>query len=195
VTASGRFRDLSHEAFSVATKWGDLPKTVGGVYGIWAADRKSIYIGSTGRLAGRVLAHRPAELLGCETVVGMLLPDTTRKERCRIEDRIILALRARGVVVVNNTNMENHALYLSLGPERYREIAASGLGKQTHAQRVENGRKGAQALTREQRQAARAKLPKEAAMRGTANGVRRMTTEERQTYGRKGAEARWRKGV
>lgn len=178
----------------MATKWGDLPKDVGGIYGIWSADRKSIYVGSTGGLAGRVLKHRPAELLGCETVVGMLLPDTTRSERCRIEDRIILALRARGVVVVNNTNAENHDLHLRLTPARYREIAASGLGKQTHAERVENGRKGNLMQSREQRQDARAKLPKEAAMRGTRNGLGRLTSEEHRINGRKGAEARWRKG-
>lgn len=177
---------------AAAGKWDDLPSG-GGIYGIWSPDRKLLYVGATGNLAARVMAHRVTEWLGCHIEIGLHLPGASRSERNRVEDRIILALRARGVGVANKTNSENHALYLTLPHARYREIAALGLGKQTRAERAANGLKGALALTKAQRQEARSKLPREAALLGTARGLHAQTTEQRRANGRKGAAIRWRK--
>lgn len=163
-----------------------------GIYGIWAADRSRIYVGSTGNIEARLCAHRPAVFLGCEIEVGMSLPDSTRSERNKIEDRIILALRGRGITVANPTNAENHLAHLRHTPEQYREHARMGLGRLTPAQRSENGRKGALALTTAQRQSARAKLSKEAVMRG-AQAIKGLSSEQRRINGLKGADARWRK--
>lgn len=131
---------------AAAGKWTELPSG-GGIYGIWSQDRSLLYVGSTGKLATRIAAHRTCEWLGCEIEVGMSLPACTRAERNRIEDRLIVALRSRGIAVANPTNAENHKLHMRFTLEKYREHAKLGLGRLTLAQRQEfgriNGRKGA----------------------------------------------------
>ena len=85
----------------------DLESVVDGiVYGIWSPDRSRLYIGSTTEWSKRRKAHRVPELLGCHIEVVLELHLVKPSEVRSWEDRAIIAMRTRGIVVVNNTNSE-----------------------------------------------------------------------------------------
>jgi hypothetical protein len=164
-----------------AGKWSEMPSGPG-IYGVWSQNMAHLYVGSTGDLSGRLQAYRPAVLLGCKIEIGMSLPNTTRAERNAIEDRLILALRARGLNVVNQTNEENHRTHLRHTPEKYRDIAQKGLGRLTPEERSKNGAKGARTLHTNRR---------DAVLLGAQRGIGSFTAEQRSANGRAGANARW----
>jgi len=109
----------------------------GGVYGLWAPDRSDVYVGTTNDLRRRCNEHLPAIMLGCDFEAVLFLPDASRKERMSWEDRAIIALRAHGVRVVNNTSAEHsEKMRVACAPIRS-EVVRASWASLTPAQRTQ----------------------------------------------------------
>lgn len=93
----------------------DLPESC--VYLVWAADRKSVYVGSSSTMSTRYEGHRTAILLGCHFEVYEALPGLTRSELRKREDAAIIHLRETGVNVVVPTNKEMFTAWQQLAHE------------------------------------------------------------------------------
>lgn len=133
-----------------------------GVYGIWSQNRDLVYVGSSTNLPNRKQQHKTALSLGGTLEVVLDLTGMTQHEVFLWEDRMIVALRAKGIRVVNGTNAE-----------QWRQRGRETLGKVSKEQLRANSVRGRAAMTTESRREAGRKSWATREQRG--NGLNRRT--------------------